>query len=94
MNSTFAGVIQFGVEADQSKENRVTAETVHSERPVYSEEAATVDSNATTLKMEPADPRYANLTKRKANRTKSDSAGSFKTRGKISSGFPNGGFDG
>ena len=67
---------------------------VHSELPVYSEEAATVDSNATTLKMEPADPRYANLTKRKANRTKSDSAGSFKTRGKLSPGFPNGGFDG
>lgn len=85
MNSTFAGVIQFGVEADQSKENRVTAETVHSEPPVYSEEAATVESNATTLKMEP---------ERKAKRTKSDSVGSFKTRGKISSGFPNGGFDG
>ena len=93
MNSTFAGVIQFGVEADQSKETRVTAETVHSELPVYSEEASTVDSNATTLKMEP-DPRYANLVKRKVKRTKSDSVGSFKTRGKISSGFPNGGFDG
>ena len=87
INSTFAGVIQFGIVADQSMENGVTAESVHPEPPLYSEEVATVNSNSSTLQMEPPEPRYANVVRRKP---KNDQKGFFKIPRKLGSRLSNG----
>lgn len=89
INSTFAGVIQFGIVADQSMENGVTADSVHPEAPLYSEEVAQVNSNASTLKMEPPEPRYANLNVVR-KKTKNDQKGFFKIRRKLGSRLSNG----
>ena len=89
INSTFAGVIQFGIVADQSMENGVTADSVHPEPPLYSEEVAQVNSNASTLKMEPPEPRYANLNVVR-KKTKNDQKGFFKIRRKLGSRLSNG----
>lgn len=43
------GVIHFGVEANETKENAVTTEVVHSETPVYSDEVLAISSNSNTL---------------------------------------------
>lgn len=89
INSTFAGVIQFGIVADQSMENGVTADSVHPEPPLYSEEVAQVNSNASTLKMELPEPRYANLNVVR-KKTKNDQKGFFKIRRKLGSRLSNG----
>ena len=87
--STFAGVIQFGIVADQSMENGVTADSVHPEAPLYSEEVAQVNSNASTLKMENPEPRYANLNVVR-KKPKNDEKGFFKIRRKLGSRLSNG----
>ena len=89
INSTFAGVIQFGIVADQSMENGVTADSVHPEPPLYSEEVAQVNSNASTLKMENPEPRYANLNVVRT-KPKNDQKGFFKIRRKLGSRLSNG----
>ena len=89
INSTFAGVIQFGIVADQSMENGVTADSVHPEPPLYSEEVAQVNSNASTLKMENPEPRYANLNVVR-KKPKNDQRGFFKIRRKLGSRLSNG----
>ena len=89
INSTFAGVIQFGIVADQSMENGVTADSVHPEPPLYSEEVAPVNSNASTLKMENPEPRYANLNVVR-KKPKNDQRGFFKIRRKLGSRLSNG----
>ena len=69
------GVIQFGIEADETKERHVTAEDVKSETPKYSEEIGTIKSGASMMTMSSAsDAGYASTERRK--RTKSDSAAS------------------
>ena len=87
--STFAGVIQFGIVADQSMENGVTADSVHPEAPLYSEEVAQVNSNASTLKMENPEPRYANLNVVR-EKPKNDQKGFFKIPRKLGSRLSNG----
>lgn len=44
-----SGVIHFGVEANETKENAVTKEVVHSETPVYSDEVLAINSNSNTM---------------------------------------------
>lgn len=83
------GVIQFGIVADQSMENGVTADSVHPEPPLYSEEVAQVNSNASTLKMENPEPRYANLDVVR-KKPKNDQRGFFKIRRKLGSRLSNG----
>ena len=92
INSTFAGVIQFGIVADQSMENGVTADSVHPEPPLYSEEVAQVNSNASTLKMENPEPRYANLNVVRT-KPKNDQKGFFKIRRKLGSRLSNGRYE-
>ena len=45
------GIIHFGIEANETKEEQVTPEAIHSEVPVYSEDVLAVNSNASTLSM-------------------------------------------
>ena len=47
------GVIQFGIETDETKEKHVTAEDVKSEKPMYSEDtsAGTIKSGSTMMRM-------------------------------------------
>lgn len=53
----FLGVIQFGIETDETKEKHVTAEDVKSEKPKYSEEASsgTIKSGSTMMRMKAND---------------------------------------
>ncbi|XP_068760301.1 coadhesin-like [Montipora capricornis] len=46
-----SGIIHFGIEANETKEEQVTPEAIHSEVPVYSEDVLAVNSNASTLSM-------------------------------------------
>lgn len=68
-----SGVIQFGIEAEVSKEAPVTADTVHSETPTYSEDAVDdVKSGASMISLSSDTARYASIARQK--RIKSDSS--------------------
>lgn len=51
------GVIQFGIETDETKEEHVTAEDVKSEKPMYSQDASvgTIRSGSTMMRMKAHD---------------------------------------
>lgn len=59
------GVIQFGIETDETKEKHVTAEDVKSEKPTYSEDVGTIKSGSTMISMSTTERR---------KRTKSEDA--------------------
>ena len=67
--NVFPGVIQFGIEADNTKDQHVTAETVHSETPLYSQEVntGTVKKGASKMTMSSTDTQ-------KRKRAQSESA--------------------
>lgn len=94
------GVIQFGIEADNTKDQHVTAETVHSETPLYSQEVntGTVKKGATKMTMSSTDTQ-------KRKRAQSESAAatleeaeatskqwSYQTEQRQSSAFANEGY--
>ena len=96
----FPGVIQFGIEADNKKDQHVTAETVHSETPLYSQEVntGTVKKGATKMTMSSTDTQ-------KRKRAQSESAAatleeaeatskqwSYQTEQRQSSAFANEGY--
>lgn len=96
----FPGVIQFGIEADNTKDQHVTAETVHSETPLYSQEVntGTVKKGATKMTMSSTDTQ-------KRKRAQSESAAatleeaeatskqwSYQTEQRQSSAFANEGY--
>ncbi|XP_022783430.1 coadhesin-like [Stylophora pistillata] len=68
-DSAQLGVIQFGIEADNTKDQHVTAETVHSETPLYSQEVntGTVKKGASKMTMSSTDTQ-------KRKRAQSESA--------------------
>ena len=76
---TVLGVIQFGIEADETQEKHVTAEDVKSETPKYSEEVGTIKSGASMMTMSSSDAGYASTERRK--RTKSETAASTRGSG-------------
>ena len=63
--SNLLGVIQFGIETEETEEQHVTAEDVKSEKPAYSEDVGTIKSGSTMIKMSTAERR---------NRIKSEGA--------------------
>lgn len=97
-----SGVIQFGIETEEAQDSNVTADTVHSETPQYSEEVGPVKKGASMMTMSSADTGYRSAERRK--RVKSETAASILAAGadsaaryvnsrRKSSGFSNGGFD-
>lgn len=98
----FSGVIQFGIETEETQDSNVTADTVHSETPQYSEEVGPVKKGASMMTMSPTDTGYRSAERRK--RVKSETAASVLAAGadsgaryvnsrRNSSGFSNGAFD-
>jgi len=98
----FSGVIQFGIETEESQDSNVTADTVHSETPQYSEEVGPVKKGSSMMTMSPADTGYRSAERRK--RVKSETAASVLAAGadsgaryvnsrRNSSGLSNGAFD-
>ncbi|KAL9959836.1 hypothetical protein ACROYT_G033194 [Oculina patagonica] len=96
-----SGVIQFGIETDETKGKHVTAEKVFSETPQYSEDVGTVQSGASMTTMSSNDTGYRSAERRK--RIKSETAASILAAGgggdpryvnqrRKSSGISNGGF--
>lgn len=96
----FPGVIHFGIEADNTKDQHVTAETVHSETPLYSQEVntGTIKKGATKMTMSSTDTQ-------KRKRAQSESAAatleeaeatskqwSYQTEQRQSSAFANEGY--
>lgn len=94
------GIIQFGIETDETKEKHVTAADVKSEKPTYSEDVGTIKSGSSMMTMGSADTGYRSTERRK--RIKSESAASVRGAGaaewsqaeeqKQSSGFSNEGY--
>ena len=68
------GVIQFGIETDETKETHVTADDVKSEKPQYSENVGTIKSGASIMTMSSDDTGYRSTERRK--RIKSETAAS------------------
>ncbi|KAL9959837.1 hypothetical protein ACROYT_G033195 [Oculina patagonica] len=97
-----SGVIQFGIETEETKGKHVTAEEVHSEIPQYSEEIGAVKSGAKMMTMSSTDTGYRSTERRK--RTKSETAASigdagatsgdwsYRSEHRQSSAFANGGY--
>lgn len=96
------GVIQFGIETEETKGKHLTAEEVHSEIPQYSEEIGAVKSGAKMMTMSSTDTGYRSTERRK--RTKSETAASigdagatsgdwsYRSEHRQSSAFANGGY--
>ena len=52
-----SGVIQFGIETEETEEKHVTAEDVKSEKPAYSEDVGTIKSGSTMMTMSSTERR-------------------------------------
>jgi len=95
------GVIQFGIETDETKDKHVTAEEVHSETPKYSQEVAQIKSGAEMMTMSSTDTGYRSTERRRHKSETAASIGdagatsaewSYRTEQKQSSAFDNGAY--
>jgi len=75
------GVIQFGIETEETKDKHVTADEVHSETPKYSQEVGQIKSGAEMLTMSSTDTGYRSTERR---RHKSETAASIADAGATS----------
>lgn len=78
---TVLGVIQFGIETDETKDKYVTADEVHSETPKYSQEVEKIKSGAEMMTMSSTDTGYRSTERR---RHKSETAASIGDAGATS----------
>ena len=81
LHATVLGVIQFGIETDETKDKYVTAEEVHSETPKYSQEVEKIKSGAEMMTMSSTDTGYRSTERR---RHKSETAASISDAGATS----------
>ena len=100
-HATVLGVIQFGIETEETKDKHVTADEVHSETPKYSQEVGQIKSGAEMLTMSSTDTGYRSTERR---RHKSETAApiggagatsaewSYRTEQRQSSAFDNGAY--
>ena len=100
-HATVVGVIQFGIEAEETKDKHVTAEEVHSETPKYSEEVGKIKSGAEIMTMSSTDTGYRSTERRRHKSETAASIGdagatsaewSYRTEQRQSSAFDNGAY--
>lgn len=99
--ATVLGVIQFGIETEETKDKHVTAEEVHSETPKYSEEVGKIKSGAEMMTMSSTDTGYRSTERRRHKSETAASIGdagatsaewSYRTEQRQSSAFDNGAY--
>ena len=101
LHATVLGVIQFGIETDETKDKYVTAEEVHSETPKYSQEVEKIKSGAEMMTMSSTDTGYRSTERRRHKSETAASIGdagatsaewSYRTEQRQSSAFDNGAY--
>ena len=101
LHAPVLGVIQFGIETDETKDKHVTAEEVHSETPKYSQEVGQIKSGAEIMTMSSTDTGYRSTERRRHKSETAASIGdagatsaewSYRTEQRQSSAFDNGAY--